>query len=231
MTTGRLPSVEGGIQPTIVDAKGDLITATAADTPARIAVGANDTVLTADSTTATGLKWAAAATGGSNFTLLNSGGTSLTGSSVTISGISAKDKIFIEVRNASSSGTYDDLTLRINSDSTTKYSANGFVMQVNSTYSPDILANSVSSLSATSYILGQQSSTSASVMSGTILIQGCNSTGIKVIQSNFGVSPTGGYEGVSRIAGGTYTGTSTVSSITLLHNNFDAGTVYVYTSA
>ena len=59
MTTGRLPSVEGGIQPTIVDAKGDLITATGADTPARIAVGANDTVLTADSTTATGVKWAA----------------------------------------------------------------------------------------------------------------------------------------------------------------------------
>ena len=63
MTTGRLPSVEGGIQPTIVDAKGDLITATGADTPARIAVGANDTVLTADSTTATGLKWAATASG------------------------------------------------------------------------------------------------------------------------------------------------------------------------
>ena len=64
MTTGRLPSVEGGIQPTIVDAKGDLITATAADTPARIAVGANNTVLTADSTTATGIKWAAPAGGG-----------------------------------------------------------------------------------------------------------------------------------------------------------------------
>jgi len=65
MTTGRLPSVEGGIQPTIVDAKGDLITATAADTPARLAVGANDTILTADSTTATGLKWAAPSTGAS----------------------------------------------------------------------------------------------------------------------------------------------------------------------
>jgi hypothetical protein len=48
------------IQNAIVDAKGDLIAATAADTPARLAVGANNTVLTADSSTATGLKWAAA---------------------------------------------------------------------------------------------------------------------------------------------------------------------------
>lgn len=64
MTTGRIPSIEGGIQPTIFDAKADLLTATAADTPARLAVGANDTVLTADSSTATGLKWAAPAGGG-----------------------------------------------------------------------------------------------------------------------------------------------------------------------
>ncbi len=61
MTIGRIPSVEGGIQPTIVDAKGDLIAATAADTVSRLAVGANNTVLTADSSTATGLKWAAPA--------------------------------------------------------------------------------------------------------------------------------------------------------------------------
>jgi hypothetical protein len=61
MTIGRIPSIEGGIQPTIFDAKADILTATAADTPARLAVGANDTVLTADSSTATGLKWAAPA--------------------------------------------------------------------------------------------------------------------------------------------------------------------------
>jgi len=46
------------IQNTIVDAKGDLITATAADTPARLAVGTNGQTLVADSSTSTGLKWA-----------------------------------------------------------------------------------------------------------------------------------------------------------------------------
>lgn len=46
------------IQNAIVDAKGDLIGATAADTPARLAVGTNGQVLTADSTAATGLAWA-----------------------------------------------------------------------------------------------------------------------------------------------------------------------------
>jgi len=84
MSSGRIPSVEGGIQPTIVDAKGDLIVATAADTVSRLAVGSNDQVLTADSSTATGLKWAAAAAGGAYTQLLTG---SLTGTSVTTSTI------------------------------------------------------------------------------------------------------------------------------------------------
>lgn len=57
MTVGRIPSVEGGIQPTIFDAKADLLTATANDTPARLAVGADYGFLQADSTAGTGLAW------------------------------------------------------------------------------------------------------------------------------------------------------------------------------
>lgn len=71
------------IQNAIVDAKGDLIAATAADTPARLAIGTNGQVLTADSTAATGIKWAAAA--GGSMTLLST--TSLSGTSTTVSSI------------------------------------------------------------------------------------------------------------------------------------------------
>jgi hypothetical protein len=76
-------NASAGIAKTIVDAKGDIIAATAADTVARLAVGANDTVLTADSSTATGLKWAAVAGGG--MTLIST--TTLSGTTVTLSSI------------------------------------------------------------------------------------------------------------------------------------------------
>ena len=44
---------------TAIDAKGDLVVGTGADTFGRLAVGANDTILVAASGEATGLKWAA----------------------------------------------------------------------------------------------------------------------------------------------------------------------------
>jgi hypothetical protein len=54
------------IQNTIVDAKGDLIAASAADTPARLAVGNNGETLVADSSTSTGLRWQGSMAGGKN---------------------------------------------------------------------------------------------------------------------------------------------------------------------
>jgi hypothetical protein len=50
---------------TAINAKGDLVAGTAADTFDRLAVGTNGQTLVADSSTSTGLKWAAPSTGGS----------------------------------------------------------------------------------------------------------------------------------------------------------------------
>lgn len=57
-----LETLDNTILDTLADAKGDLFVATAADTMARVAVGANGTLLTADSTQATGVAWSAQAT-------------------------------------------------------------------------------------------------------------------------------------------------------------------------
>ena len=61
--TGPIPVVTNTVA-TAFDAKGDLVAGTGADTFAKLTVGANNTVLTADSSTATGLKWATPAGGG-----------------------------------------------------------------------------------------------------------------------------------------------------------------------
>jgi len=97
-------NADAAIAKSIVDAKGDIVAATAADTVTRLAVGANNTVLTADSSTATGLKWAAAAGGGKILQVVNTivaavrtttstTFVDITGASATITPSSASSKV------------------------------------------------------------------------------------------------------------------------------------------
>jgi hypothetical protein len=84
MTVGRIPNIEGGIQPTLFTTKGDILVATGNANPVRQAVGTDGQVLTADSAQADGVTWATPASGG--MTLLST--TTLSGTSTTISSIS-----------------------------------------------------------------------------------------------------------------------------------------------
>jgi hypothetical protein len=87
---------------TAIDAKGDLVPGTGADTFARLAVGANGTVLTADSAETTGLKWATPASG------------------TTFSGASVTDAAAVSVPN----GTYTALTFTQEQYDTDSYHSN-----------------------------------------------------------------------------------------------------------
>jgi len=57
-------TVSSDIPKSTLTAKGSIVTATAGSTPANLSVGANGTVLTADSAETSGLKWATPAAGG-----------------------------------------------------------------------------------------------------------------------------------------------------------------------
>jgi len=46
MTAGRIPSIEGGIQPTLLSTTGDIMYASSASNPARLAIGSSAQVLT-----------------------------------------------------------------------------------------------------------------------------------------------------------------------------------------
>ena len=109
--------IDAQIPDSLLTTKGDIIAATGASTPARLAVGTNDQVLIADSTTATGIKWGAAPAGG--MTQLATG--TLSGASVTISSISGSYRnLMLIVRNQYTTGG-DVLWIRLNSGSGTNY--------------------------------------------------------------------------------------------------------------
>jgi hypothetical protein len=94
----------------ILDAKGDLITATAADTPARLAVGTNGQTLVADSTASTGLKWATPASG---MTKITSGTFSNVASVAIDSVFSSTYKNYVAVITVGAVTSSDDLQLQM----------------------------------------------------------------------------------------------------------------------
>lgn len=215
MTTGRLPSVEGGIQPTIVTAKGDLIAATAASTPARLGVGANDTVLTADSTAATGLKWATPAAGG--MTLITSG--TLSGASISLTSISGSyQDLILRIYNFKPATDGQQCYLQFNSDTGSNY------------YSATATTTSVPSSTVFS-IIPATDDTTAQGVSDTKIVNYASSSYNKLIE-NFASTNNSGTPTNQRnqFLAGIYLSTTAITSIQLTTSsgNFTSGNYELY---
>lgn len=208
------------IQNAIVDAKGDLIAATAADTPARLAVGTNGYVLTADSTAATGLAWAAAAaTGG--MTLLST--TGLSSSSIVLSSISGSYTelvLYITDFLPSSGGAH--ITARINDDSTANQHLLG------SSYG---IVGSTPWGSTSFQITAPQNGGTANGLTVLRIPNYANTDTYKIVEiSSLSHSNDSDSDVKYETANGFYRGTSAISSIRLAISSgtFSGGSVKVY---
>jgi hypothetical protein len=207
-------NADAAIAKTIVDAKGDLIAATGADAVSRLAVGTNDQVLIADSTTATGLKWGTPSAGG--MTLISETTASAL-SSLSLSSIPQTYKQLMLVWNGitHSNGT-TGFELRFNNTSTTSYFVKmitnngiGGVFNANTT----VCASPYDDISAFgNNITGTGDPIIAS--SGTLLIDNYTSTSkMKVYTIDFGYYAGGN---VWKNGTGVFSSLSAITSIDVL---------------
>jgi hypothetical protein len=217
--TTTFNNASAAIAKTIVDAKGDIIAATAADTVSRLAVGTNGQYLSADSTTATGLKWDTVASGG--LTLLST--TTLSGTSTTISSISGAytnlEIVYLNVLGSANQG----MNMRFNGDD----GANYFNCSVSfNTYEANVDAAATSiPVSAIS-----TNNTPVQTYSGTITIPRYATGTSKFVQA-WSIGKYSTFSPDARLALSNYNSSSAISSITfttLTGTTFSAGTVYIY---
>jgi hypothetical protein len=215
---------DGAIAKTTVTTAGDIIYRNAT-VPVRLGIGTAGQVLKVNSG-ATAPEWASASAAAQNFTLISS--TALSGSTVTVSSLSGYNQLMIICDNVSTNTTYPAMSMRLNSDTTAKYSG------VGTTVSPpdgDVITFYQDFNSATSIYLGEPGSLAADQGGMRLLISGANGTGMKVIQYNTAYNGTTSTRNVS--ATSSYTGTSVISSVSLITGSgtFDTGTIYVYGAA
>ena len=198
---------------------GDTIYSSSGSTPARLGIGTTGQVLTV----AAGLpSWATATTPADNYTLINTGGTALTGAAtVTVSGISGKNKLMIWIDSASGTVASCEIRLQLNTDSGANYSSVVMYNQAGS-------IGGVQDISDTKIKLGTMGGGANNFVSSIIEIGGTNATGFKPINAT--TYAPGSTTNQSRALNGFYKGTSAISSVSVICNggNLDAGTIWVY---
>jgi hypothetical protein len=199
-----------------------------ANTNTRLAIGTSGQILTVAGGVPT---WATPAGGAAAWTLINSGGTALTGAqTITVSSISGYDKFFIYFTGASSATAQSEFRIRFNADTGNNYGEFGIGNNYEATYSTSTL-NYENDTARSSIRLVQMTTSASNLTSGYLMVSGGNTSGIKVLH---GAGAAAGGTGAKQYAiGGYWTGSATVSSISINSEfgNFDAGTIYIYGQA
>lgn len=214
--------------------KGDLYGFSTLD--ARIPIGTNNQVLTADSAQALGLKWATPTAAGKSFSLINSpSGTTLTGAAtVTVSSLSGYDSYLVIFSAASSASAGSDICLRINGDTASNYGYYGWRVENNPTWS-NVIINPVGTAAAQLVEVGTMAGVANSVVYGGVTISGANTSGAyKILDvTGGGDIGTGGNYNKLAVWKGWWKNTATVTSISAFSTagNFDGGTMFIYGSA
>jgi hypothetical protein len=218
-------NADAATQKATLTTTGDVYYASAASTPARLAIGSSNQVLTVSGGVPA---WVTPAGGSKSYSLLNPGGTSLTGSSTTVSGISDVDDLVILIVSASTGSASSNLQVQINSI-VTNYASNRIVYNWNATYN-SANYNTSTSTGFTSIFLAAMGSNAADTFTGSVRISGCNSTGSKAFTAMGGGDNYNGKQ--FYLSQGVISASAVVSSVKVLTGDtFDAGTVYVYGAA
>lgn len=202
------------IQNAIVDAKGDLIGATAADTPARLAVGTNGQVLVADSSESTGLKWATVGAGA--LTKISTVSFTASSASSQNSVFSATYKNYLLLVDVVFSGANVDALLRLRAsgtDSATSYTVPGYLST----------GSAVSATTATTaFAMVRAGSTTSSFGSATLL------SPFEAAHTGF-LGTSAGSHGYNSGLGGRHTVSTSYDGFTLLPGaGTFTGTVTLY---
>ena len=220
-------TADAAIPETIIDAAGDLIYGSAADTVARLAIGTAGQVLKVNSG-ATAPEWGAPPTADTNWTLLNTGGTATTGAASITVNISAYDKLFIIFDGCKSANTSAIIRLRFNGDTNSNYYQFGPTWNIISSYSTSSFSSAAAGRDDQIRMVEMGSSTTGN-MAGAILILGAKSAQKMMFDLTTGMVGTSA-DRKFRTTKGYYDASAAITSVNISSSsgNLDAGTIYIY---
>jgi hypothetical protein len=208
---------------------GDIIYSSSGSTPARLGIGTSGQVI---GISAGVPAWTTLSAAGKNFSLLNAGGTALTGAgTVTVSGISNQDTIYVIIVDASSDSAGSRILVRINGVTSSTYGLAGSILTGQASYSVGFLKR-LGTTAESKIIVADMSNNAGSQVGAYVRIDGCATAGTKMFQFA-GTGNDSGGNGQEQWIGAGFLDTTAVTSVSVVADagNLDNGTMYVYAAS